>query len=78
MKKYTKKDIAAEYDCMAAVKGPYPEGDADIKAAIIKAEEPYNEECTLEDGTKKTMRMYATTRRDIIDRAYDILNGDVR
>lgn len=75
MRRYTKKEIAAEYDCMESVKGPYPEGDKEVKAAIIAAEEPYNEEWTLETGEKKTLRMYATTRQDIIDRAYDILNG---
>jgi hypothetical protein len=72
--KYTKKQIAEEYDCMASVKGPYAEGDQKIKNAIIKAEEPYVAEYVIKDtGERKTGQFVATSRQDIIDRAYDIL-----
>lgn len=72
--KITKKQIAVEYDCMMSVKGPYTEGSEKIKTAINNACEPYQSECTFEDGTKKTLAFIAETRKDIIDRAYDLLN----
>jgi hypothetical protein len=74
MNKYTKKEIAVEYDCMESVKGPYTEGSPAIKKAIIEAQEPYTEEYT-EVTTGKTGKTIscAVSRRDIINRAYDLL-----
>ena len=77
MKKITKKQIAIEYDCMMSVKGPYPEGNEMIKSAIGKAQEPYHETCKFQDGTVKRMLNHgAQSRKEIIDRAYDLLNDE--
>lgn len=73
--KTTKKQIAKELDCINSVKGPYPEMDHRIANAIAAAHEPYYELCTFADGrTKRLLNHGAQTRKDIIDRAYDLIN----
>jgi hypothetical protein len=63
--KYTKKQIADEYNCMISVNGPYPEGNAKIKDALIKAEE--------EIDRRSVSCQINNRRREIINEAYDIL-----
>jgi dsDNA-binding SOS-regulon protein len=63
--KYTKKQIADEYNCMISVNGLYPEGNAKIKDALIKAEE--------EIDRRSVSCQINNRRREIINEAYDIL-----
>lgn len=77
--KITKKQIAIEYDCMMSVKGPYAEADKRILSAIAKAQEPTTEKTYTEINgitysSEKIIDYGATTRKDIINRAYDLLN----